>query len=216
MPPKSVADNFGSSALVARAFELSYTCWYGAVICCLFQSVMIWGSVPQVQKRGPRRRGAHPAALKLLSGSRTDPVPRRCCIAGSRAVRTRGLLAAGNSTLLEDTSRRRLVLMHCHGSERHSQSCHGPQGCFGALAENHHRLWLLSCFWNLPFFQLFGSGWYMAYEGGKNGDLRTRSGSCWQSFLDFKSGYHPGESKDGRPSSRRVPGLPGGDGSGWS
>lgn len=140
MPPKSVADNFGSSALVARAFELSYTCWYGAVICCLFQSVMVWGSAPQVQKRGPRRRGAHPAALKLLSGSRTDPVPRRCCIAGSRAVRTRGLLAAGNSTLLEDTSRRRLVLMHCHGSERHSQSCHGPQGCFGALAENHHRL----------------------------------------------------------------------------
>lgn len=140
MPPKSVADNCGSSALVAYAFELSYACWYGAVICCLFQSVMIWGSAPQVQKWGQHRRGAHPVALKLPSSSRMDLVPCRCRIAGSRAVRTRGLAAAGNSTLLEDTSHQRLVLMHCHGSERHSQSCRGPQGCFGALAEKHHRL----------------------------------------------------------------------------
>lgn len=55
---------------------------------------------------------------------------------------------ARNSSLLEDTSHQKL--MHCHGSKRHSQSCCGPQGCFGTLAENNYHLWASSGI--CPFF----------------------------------------------------------------
>lgn len=47
-------------------------------------------------------------------------------------------------------------LLHCHGGRKHIQFWCDPQGYFGTLAESHYDLWLFSCFWNLPFDQLFG------------------------------------------------------------
>lgn len=153
------------------------------------------------------RSGDSAGGVPILSNSHRDALLHLCHVSGSRAVRTWALAAAGNSSLVEDTSHRKLMLMHCHGSKRHNQSYHGPQGCSETLTENHY-LWAVSGIYPFFFFfQLFGSSWDVPYEGRQNGNSRTRNGSCWQNFLDVKSGYQPGESKGRTPNSLRVLGL---------
>lgn len=113
VPPKSFADNSGRSALaVCLSFSIVIP---SAVICCLFQIRC------QVQKWSWCRCGVHPVALKLLSNSRMDPVLSLCNITDSRVVRTWGLGATGNSSLLEVTSYQRLMLMHCSENKRQAE-----------------------------------------------------------------------------------------------
>lgn len=146
------------------------------------------------------RSGASAGVVPILSNSRCDALLHLCHI----SVQTQGMVAVVNSSLSEHTSHGKLMLMHCPGSKRHTQSYYGPQGCFETLTENHY-FWAVSGIY--PYFQLFGSSWYVAYEGGQNGNSCTRNGSCWQNFLDIKSGYQLGESKGRTPTSLRVLGL---------